>query len=156
MELFSDGTALTRLQFSGQKHAALLPLHAEHNSRLPVFVQAAAWLDAYFAHAPLPALPPLRPQGTPFQTEVWRMLTAIPYGSTTTYKQLAHSVAHRQGRQIMSAQAIGGAVGRNPIGILIPCHRVVGTDGSLTGYAGGMERKAWLLQWEKGIGMRDE
>ena len=80
---------------------------------------------------------------------VWKMLLEIPYGETTTYGRLADLAAKKCGRERMSAQAVGGAVGNNPISIIVPCHRVVGADGSLTGYAGGVDKKAWLLEWEK-------
>ena len=91
---------------------------------------------------------PLRPSGTPFQQEVWAALREIPYGQTTTYGAIARQMAARRGLPRLSAQAVGGAVGRNPICILVPCHRVLGADGSLTGYAGGVERKRWLLESE--------
>ena len=95
-------------------------------------------------------MPALSPEGTPFRQEVWKILRTIPYGETRTYGEIAGILARRQGRSHMSAQAAGGAVGHNPISILIPCHRVVGADGSLTGYAGGLERKACLLALEAG------
>ena len=91
---------------------------------------------------------PLAPAGTPFQQLVWRLLLDIPYGETRTYGELSHQAAQLLGKQRMSAQAIGGAVGRNPISILIPCHRCVGANGKLVGYAAGLERKAWLLAHE--------
>lgn len=90
----------------------------------------------------------LAPHGSDFQQRVWKLLCEIPYGKTTTYGELAKRVAVQMGRETMSAQAVGGAVGRNPISIIIPCHRVVGADGSLTGYAGGLEKKLSLLQLE--------
>ena len=94
-------------------------------------------------------MPPLHPSGTPFQMEVWDILRQIPYGTAMTYGEIAKKIARRRGIPHMSAQAAGGAVGRNPVSILIPCHRVVGSNGSLTGYAGGMERKIKLLALEK-------
>lgn len=110
---------------------------------------AADWLDRYFAgQQPNPDSLPLAPKGSPFRQEVWGILRRIPYGQTTTYAAIAAELANARGIPRMSAQAVGGAVGRNPIGILIPCHRVLGTDGSLTGYAGGVERKQWLLTFE--------
>ena len=118
--LVSDGAALTELDFAE---------------------------DVYFAGRDPGALPPLAPHGTAFQQAVWKVLRGIPYGTTTTYGRIAaHIAAARGGR--MSAQAVGGAVGRNPISILIPCHRVIGTDGSLTGYAGGLDKKEALLRLE--------
>ena len=146
LTLSSDGTALTGLWLDGQKYfGAGLPNAVKEND-LPVFEQASAWLDAYFAKAPLPALPPLAPQGSPFRQAVWRLLLEIPYGTVTTYGALARTL---RGQGISAAaQAVGGAVGHNPISILIPCHRVVGSDGSLTGYAGGVANKQFLLELE--------
>lgn len=115
----------------------------------PVLCQAKAWLDRYFAgEHPRIAELPLAPQGSPFRREVWDILCRIPEGSTTTYAAIARELAQRRGIPRMSAQAVGGAVGHNPISIIIPCHRVLATDGSLTGYAGGVERKQWLLEFE--------
>ena len=113
---------------------------------LPVFQQASAWLTAYFSQRPLPALPPLAPKGSPFRQAVWQRLLQIPYGQTTTYGALAASL--RADSISAAAQAVGGAVGHNPIQFLIPCHRVLGADGSLTGYAGGVELKRRLLVLE--------
>lgn len=145
--LASDGESLTGLWFSGQKHAPAPPAGPARDD-LPVFAQARAWLTAYFQGQDPGPTPPLAPAGTPFQQEVWRLLLAIPYGRTATYQALAGQLARQRGLTSMSAQAVGGAVGRNPISILIPCHRVVGSDGSLTGYAGGLERKRALLELE--------
>ena len=107
------------------------------------------WLDAYFA-GKKPAIHalPLLLRGSGFQQEVWRELLAIPYGQTVTYGDIARTLAQHRGLARMSPQAVGGAVGRNPIGIIVPCHRVIGADGSLTGYAGGPEVKRWLLRHE--------
>ncbi|MGM9529892.1 MAG: methylated-DNA--[protein]-cysteine S-methyltransferase [Phascolarctobacterium sp.] len=114
-----------------------------------VLAKTKQWLDEYFAgHCP-DFTPPLKPQGTPFQELVWQLLLDIPYGATTTYGELAQAVAQRLGKERMSAQAVGQAVGRNPIAIIIPCHRVVGSKGQLTGYAGGLERKRALLELEQ-------
>ena len=145
--LAADNGALAGLWLEGQKYfAATLDEAAVERDDLPVFRQAAAWLDAYFAKAPLPALPPLAPQGSPFRQAVWRLLLEIPYGTVTTYGALARTL---RGQGISAAaQAVGGAVGHNPISILIPCHRVVGSDGSLTGYAGGVVNKQFLLELE--------
>ena len=105
--------------------------------------------DRYFAgEKPSPLELPLAPAGTPFQRAVWEQLEQIPYGATTTYGAIAQTLARAMGRPSLSPQAVGSAVGRNPISIVIPCHRVVGADSSLTGYAGGLERKKWLLQHE--------
>lgn len=116
-----------------------------------VLQMASVWLDAYFAgQQPNPSVLPLCPKGTVFQRNVWKRLLQIPYGETVSYGQLAAELAAQMGKQRMSAQAIGGAVGRNPISIVIPCHRVIGANGSLVGYASGLERKRWLLQHETG------
>lgn len=111
--------------------------------------QAQQWLAAYFAGEPLPPLPPLQPTGTPFAQQVWAALQAIPFGQTATYGELAHVVAQRLGKPRMSAQAVGGAAGRNPIALCIPCHRLVGADGALTGYRWGLWRKQALLHMER-------
>ena len=147
LTLASDGAAITGLWLAGQKYfASTLDIHASPAPDLPVFGQAAAWLAAYFTGAPLPAMPPLAPSGSPFRQAVWALLRKIPYGATTTYGALAQAL---RARGIAAApQAVGGAVGHNPISILIPCHRVVGSDGSLTGYAGGVANKQFLLELE--------
>ena len=146
LTLSSDGAALTGLWLDGQKYFGVGLSDTVKENDLPVFEQASAWLDAYFAKAPLPALPPLAPQGSPFRQAVWRLLLEIPYGTVTTYGALARTL---RGQGISAAaQAVGGAVGHNPISILIPCHRVVGSDGSLTGYAGGVANKQFLLELE--------
>ncbi|SFP13456.1 methylated-DNA-[protein]-cysteine S-methyltransferase [Oscillibacter sp. PC13] len=146
LHLASDGGAITGLWISGQKYfAAALEKNAAEQD-LPVFHQAVNWLDAYFSKSPLPALPPLAPQGTPFRQAVWAMLQEIPYGQITTYGELARRLRERG--ISAAAQAVGGAVGHNPVSILIPCHRVVGSDGSLTGYAGGLANKQFLLELE--------
>ena len=142
--LAGDGDALTGLWFDGQAHFPACPGEARE---LPVFAGAARWLDAYFAGADPGFTPKLDPRGTPFQRAVWAALAAIPYGQTTTYGAIAARLAGA-GLPRASARAVGGAVGRNPISLIIPCHRVVGADGSLTGYAGGLDRKARLLRLE--------
>lgn len=147
LTLASDGTAITGLWLAGQKYfASTLDIHASPAPDLPVFRQTAAWLTAYFTGAPLPAMPLLAPSGSPFRQAVWALLREIPWGTTTTYGALTQAL---RVRGIAAApQAVGGAVGHNPISILIPCHRVVGADGSLTGYAGGVEKKRFLLELE--------
>jgi len=114
----------------------------------PVLQQTVCWLNSYFRKEALPMLPPMKPEGTDFQKQVWQQLLTIPWGKTRTYGELAGEMARILGKEKMSAQAIGQAVGRNPISILIPCHRVVGAKGQLTGYAGGLENKIRLLQQE--------
>ena len=133
LTLSSDGTALTALWLEGQKYFDGVCSTWQRCDALPVFTAAKAWLEQYFAgEHPAADLLPLSPHGTAFQQEVWQLLRAIPYGATTTDGALAAQIARR----------------RNPLAILIPCHRVVGSDGSLTGYAGGVERKEWLLRHE--------
>lgn len=145
LTLTADNTALTGLWFAGQKYAPACPegiFHPEHM----IFKQTELWLEAYFARLPLPPVPSLAPYGTAFQQAVWQQLLKIPYGKTTTYGAIAASL--RAAGRTAAAQAVGGAVGRNPIAILIPCHRVIGANGSLTGYAGGLEIKRQLLALE--------
>ena len=145
--LAADNGTLTGLWLEGQKYfAATLDEAAVERDDLPVFRQAAAWLDAYFAKQPLPDLPPLAPRGSDFRQAVWRLLLEIPYGQVTTYGALAQILRDRG--ISAAAQAVGGAVGHNPISVIVPCHRVVGASGSLTGYAGGIERKVKLLTLE--------
>ena len=146
LTLASDGTALTGLWLEGQKYFGAGLSDTVQEKTLPVFAAAGAWLKAYFSRAPLPPLPPLSPQGSPFRQAVWQLLREIPYGAVTTYGALTRAM--REQGVPASPQAVGGAVGHNPISILIPCHRCVGSDGSLTGYAGGVEKKKFLLELE--------
>ena len=147
--LGSDGERLTGLWFAGQRYFPREPMVDED---LSLFYAARTWLDAYFAGArPDPAALPLDPAGSDFRRLIWSLLQEIPYGQTTTYGALARKAAQRLGLESMSAQAVGGAVGHNPLSILIPCHRVLGADGTLTGYAGGLERKRWLLEHEGAV-----
>lgn len=147
--LGSDGEALTGLWFDGQKFFGntLQPQHREVD--LPVFQETRRWLDVYFSGREPGFTPKIRIQGTPFRMAVWKTLLNIPYGKTMTYGEIAARVAASSGGGRMSAQAVGGAVGHNPISLIIPCHRVLGADGKLTGYAGGLDRKSRLLQMEK-------
>lgn len=148
--LAADESGLTGLWFDGRKHFAE-GLPAAHIRReTPILAAAKGWLDIYFTGREPDFLPPLRPAGSLFQQAVWALLLQIPYGQTVTYGQLAARLAAERGLARMSAQAVGGAVGRNRISLIIPCHRVLGADGSLTGYAGGLDRKAKLLAWEHG------
>ncbi len=146
--LSSDGEALLGLWFDGQKHFAdtLAPDHEER--ALPVFDLAKRWLEVYFVGRDPGFTPPLKMKTTAFRRAVWEILLAIPFGRTMTYGEIAAVLARRNGPARMSAQAVGGAVGHNPISLIVPCHRVVGADGSLTGYAGGLERKRFLLALE--------
>lgn len=147
MTLVSDGTALVGLYFDGQKYAAQGLDATRTQKNLLIFEEARRWLDVYFSGRKPDFTPPTAPAGTAFQQSVWEILRTIPYGETTTYGAIARRIEQNTGCR-MSAQAVGGAVGRNPISILIPCHRVVGTNGSLTGYAGGIDKKERLLRWE--------
>ncbi len=145
----SNGESLTGLWFDGQKYFADT-LDAEWEEKdLPVFHQTRQWLDLYFRGVNPNFTPPLYTNASPFRLAVWDILKQIPYGQVITYGEIADRIARMQGRKTMSAQAAGGAVGRNPISIIIPCHRVVGKNGSLTGYAGGIEKKIALLTLEK-------
>lgn len=143
--LAGDGIALTGLYFDGETGCP--SCDAAHKKDLPVFGEAVKWLDLYFAGKEPHFMPALSPDGTTFQQAVWEILKTIPYGETTTYGAIAKQLEKNTGRR-MSAQAVGGAVGRNPISILIPCHRVIGADGRLTGYAGGLDKKTYLLRLE--------
>lgn len=147
--LAGDEQGLSGLWFEGAKYFAAGLAPEPQEGELPVFDRAKAWLDLYFGGADPDFLPPLHVIGTPFQSAVWELLLKIPYGETTTYGELAKAVAARMGLARMSAQAVGGAVGRNPVSLMIPCHRVLGANGSLTGYAGGVEKKRRLLDLEK-------
>jgi len=150
LTLASDGVNLTGLWMAGQRYfAATLTGQRENRDGLPVLLAAKVWLERYFAgEKPSAAELPLALRGSPFRQTVWQLLREIPYGEVTTYGALAQEAASRLGRETMSAQAVGGAVGHNPISIIIPCHRVVGKDGSLTGYAGGLAVKTALLRLE--------
>lgn len=140
--LAADETGLTGLWFEGQKYFSSFSGVEYQEKETPVLTETVRWLDVYFSGKDPGFLPPLHPQGSPFRQTVWNILLTIPRGQTMTYGEIARRLG------VHSAQAVGGAVGHNPISILIPCHRVVGSDGSLTGYAGGVERKARLLQLE--------
>lgn len=153
--LAADEIGLTGLWFEGQKYFALC-LDREHEEKeLPVLKQTKKWLDIYFSGREPDFRLPLHFTGSAFQKEVWKILYQIPYGQTTTYGAIARELAKRraasgEGAAGMSAQAVGGAVARNEISIIVPCHRVVGGNGSLTGYAGGIDKKIALLKMEKG------
>lgn len=147
--LAADEEGLTGLWFHGQKYFAC-GLDQEHEeSYLPLFLDVKRWLDIYFSGREPDFMPPIHMMGTPFQLSVWEILQQIPYGGITTYSEIAGQIARKKGLAHMSAQAVGGAVGHNRISILIPCHRVVGADGCLTGYAGGIEKKVRLLTLER-------
>lgn len=148
MLLAADEIGLTGVWFDGEKFFAdNLPV--KHEERETATLAAAKrWLDIYFTGKKPDFTPPLHPVGSPFRMKVWGILLQIPYGQTVTYGWIARELAAHEGLARMSAQAVGGAVGHNEISIIIPCHRVVGTSGSLTGYAGGLDRKIALLKTE--------
>lgn len=151
--LAADEMGLTGLWFRGGRYFAdTLPPTARERET-PILAEARRWLDIYFTGKEPDFLPPLHPKGSDFRQAVWQILLTIPYGKTMTYGEIARVLAEKQGLPRMSAQAVGGAVGHNEISILIPCHRVVGTGGSLTGYGGGIERKVRLLELEQ-VNMR--
>ena len=145
----ADGETLCGLWFDVQNHMQRDMASAQTNDGLFPFEQTRHWLDIYFSGENPDFLPPMNPGGTPFRKEVWKLLLEIPYGSTTTYGQLAARIASAHGCATMSAQAVGGAVGHNPISVIVPCHRVIGTDGRLTGYNGGLYLKSSLLNLEQ-------
>lgn len=151
--LAADGESLTGLWIEGQKYfASTLKEEPEINDTLPVFDAAKDWLTRYFlGEKPLISELSLVPAGSPFRRLIWEILKEIPYGSVRTYGDIAAEAALKTGRRTMSAQAIGGAVGHNPISIIIPCHRVIGHNGSLTGYAGGLDKKLRLLTLENAL-----
>lgn len=145
--LAGDGTALTGLWFEGQKWFVAGLTDGAERAELPVFGQTKKWLDIYFGGGEPAFTPAVALRGSEFQIVVWNVLSAIPYGKTVTYGEIAKNLTAVTGRKT-SARAVGSAVGRNPVSIIVPCHRVLGADGSLTGYAGGMERKRELLRLE--------
>jgi methylated-DNA-[protein]-cysteine S-methyltransferase len=150
LTLACDGNNLAGLWIDGQKyHGGTIPEAMTANNDIPVFNAAKEWLDRYFAGGK-PAISelPLAPIGGGFRQEVWGILCEIPYGEVITYGDIAQKIAAKRNRKSMSSQAVGGAVGHNPISIIIPCHRVVGSNGSLTGYAGGIDIKVKLLELE--------
>lgn len=149
LTLASDGENLCGLWLEGQKYfAGTIKEEMKVCPELNIFLQTVRWLDRYFAHRrPEIGELPLSPVGSVFRQTVWTLLCEIPYGEMTTYGEIAKKTAAITGRRV-SARAVGGAVGHNPISIIIPCHRVVGSNGHLTGYAGGVEKKIWLLEHE--------
>ena len=149
LTLVSNGSQLTVLYVEGQRYFPDLTV-AVKRADLPLFNDVSRWLDDYFAgKKPSAQSLPLLLQGTAFRMKVWELLQAIPYGETTTYGELARKLSESEGMKTC-ARAVGNAVGHNPISIIIPCHRVVGADGSLTGYAGGLDVKRKLLALELG------
>ena len=150
VRLRSDGESLTGLWFVGQVNDAKEISDLEIKNDLPIFGQVESWLESYFSGKQTSITIPLQPKGTSFQQRVWQILQEISYGKTMTYGEIAQRIAKEKGVETFSAQAVGQAVGKNPISILIPCHRVLGKNGALTGYAGGVHRKEQLLRIERG------
>ncbi len=146
----SDGARLAGLWFDRkfEKSGSDFTAVERGDSGDRILNQTADWLDRYFGGAKPAVDVPVLPAGTPFQMEVWRILMTIPYGKTVSYGAIAKQIAARRGMAAMSAQAVGNAVGRNPISIIVPCHRVIGSDGSLTGFTSGLWRKTFLLSLE--------
>lgn len=155
MIMVSDGKALTGLWFDKQKYIANIWKEESEDKELPVFRDTIQWLELYFQGEIPDFIPELKLEGTEFREAVWKILLTIPYGESMTYGEIAAIIAKQRGVPRMSAQAVGGAVGHNPVSIIVPCHRVLGADGSLTGYAGGLEKKIALLKIEN-IGVKEK
>ena len=147
--LASDSETLTGLWFDGQKYFPHKLISESTEAELPIFTETVKWLDIYFSGKEPDFTPTIRLNTTPFRKAVYDILLTIPYGQTMTYGEITSILAEQQGVEHMSAQAVGRAVGHNPISIIIPCPRGVGADGSLTGYAGGLDKKTALLKLEK-------
>lgn len=145
----SDGSSLCGLWFEGQKYFASTILGETKEKSLSVFEQTKSWLDIYFSGKEPDFTPQLRLNGSDFRKRVWQILLTVPYGHTVSYGEIARIIAYERGIEKMSARAVGGAVGHNPVSIIVPCHRVVASNGSLTGYAGGTDKKISLLKIEK-------
>lgn len=146
----SDGQSLLALWIEGQKYyGASVGGHLKEDSSLKVFVLTKNWLDRYFDfQKPEISELPISPIGSSFRQDVWNILCEIPYGQVVTYGEIAQKIAKKRGIKKMSARAVGAAIGHNPISVIIPCHRVVGSNGKLTGYAAGLETKIKLLKHE--------
>ncbi len=145
--LAGEGESITGLWMENQKYFGSTLTPCAREGTLPVLEQAKKWLDAYFAGEKPGLTLPLAPRGSAFRQAVWQVLIEIPYGTVITYGEIARRLEEASGKRV-SPRAVGGAVGHNPISLIIPCHRVVGAGGGLAGYAGGVEKKLWLLQWE--------
>ena len=145
----SNGDALTGLWFDGQKYFASTLSHNHIEKQLPIFDRTCEWLDLYFSGTGPSFMPHIFMWGSNFRRDVYEILMTIPFGETMTYKEIADLIAKKHRIISMSAQAVGGAIAHNPISLIIPCHRVIGTNGKLTGYAGGLDKKEWLLNMEK-------
>ena len=149
MLLAADEEGLVGAWFEGQKYYGSALEDDVLQEKNDILRRAEQWLDLYFSGTEPDFTPAIHLTGSDFRKQVWKLLLEIPYGQTRTYGDIAEQIAAENGRKSMSAQAVGGAVGHNPVSIIIPCHRVVGAKGSLTGYAGGLDRKAKLLEWEQ-------
>lgn len=148
MIMSSDGDNLTGLWFENQKYFDLSLVTKCENQQLPVFDKTKQWLDIYFCKEKPNFTPEIKFDASAFRQQVWNILLEIPYGSVVTYGEIAKRIAESRGVERISAQAVGGAVGHNPISIIVPCHRVIGANGNLTGYAGGLDKKKYLLDLE--------
>ena len=151
----SDGDALTGLWFDGQKYFGSTLSAGSAERSLPVFAEADRWLDLYFGGGIPDFTPALNPKATEFRKTVWGILRTVPYGHTVTYGRIAEIMSPQPSSARLSARAVGGAVAHNPVSLIIPCHRIVGSDGSLTGYAGGISRKKALLEMEQAVSLRN-
>ena len=149
MLLAADGEGLVGAWFEGQKYYGSALGDDILQEKNDILRRAEQWLDLYFSGTEPDFMPAIHLTGSDFRKQVWKLLLEIPYGQTRTYGDIAEQIASENGKKSMSAQAVGGAVGHNPVSIIIPCHRVIGAKGSLTGYAGGLDRKAKLLEWEQ-------
>ncbi len=147
--LGSSGNELMGLWFDDSEYFGNTLANLYQKKSLPIFDQTKQWLDCYFSGKEPDFTPALKLIGSPFQISVWQILLQIPYGQMMTYGEIAKILAHERGIKSLSAQAVGGAVGRNPISLIIPCHRVIGSNGNLTGYAAGLDKKAYLLNLEQ-------
>lgn len=145
----SNGESLTGLWFDGQKYFASTLSQRHVEKQLPIFDRTCEWLDLYFSGKSPDFIPPVFMYVSNFRRDVYEILMTIPFGETMTYKEVADLIAKKHRIISMSAQAVGGAIAHNPISLVIPCHRVIGTNGKLTGYAGGLDKKGWLLDMEK-------
>lgn len=145
----SNGESLTGLWFDGQKYFASTLSQRHVEKQLPIFDRTCEWLDLYFSGKSPDFIPSVFMYVSNFRRDVYEILMTIPFGETMTYKEVADLIAKKHRIISMSAQAVGGAIAHNPISLVIPCHRVIGTNGKLTGYAGGLDKKEWLLDMEK-------
>ena len=146
--LASDGSCLIGLWLVGQRYFAATLVEPREEKALDVFSQTKLWLDIYFSGKRPDFMPPVALSGSPFRRVVWQELLDIPYGQTATYGEIAARVAAKTNAAKVAPRAVGGAVGRNPVSIIVPCHRVIGADGNLVGYAGGLKTKKYLLELE--------